>query len=204
MEAQLQELIDKIKKEGVQNAEEEGEKIVSEARQKADSIITDAEEKAKQILATAKKDVQQQEMSGKEALTQAARDMIISLEKKMSAIFNDIIKLETEKTMKGKSLEDIIVTLVSEWVGKGSADISVLLSEGDLKALEAHLMKRLQDEMKKGVELKLSDTLKSGFLVSEKDGTAYYNFSAEGIAETVSEFVNPKLAEVIKRAAERG
>lgn len=203
MEAQLQELIDKIKKEGVENAEQEAERILSEANKKAEEIIADAEEKAKNMQSKAKKEIQQQEIAGKEALTQAGRDVILSLEKKITAIFDEIIKKNTEEAMKGKALENSIVSLVSEWVKKGSADISVLLSESDLAALESTLMKSLQDEVKKGVEIKLSDSLQSGFLISEKDGSSYYNFSAEGIAEIISEYVNPKLAEVVRRAAER-
>lgn len=203
MEAQLQELIDKIKKEGVENAEQEGEKIISDAKTKADSIIADAEEKAKQIRSKAGKDAEQMENAGKEALTQAARDLILAVRKRMTRIFDEIIKESTADAMKGKALEEIILALVKAWVDKNSADIAVLLSEEDKNALESGLMKRLQEEIKKGVEIKVSDTLQSGFLVSEKDGAAYYNFSADGIADTLSEFVNPKLAEVIKRAAER-
>lgn len=203
MEAQLQELIDKIKKEGVESAEQEAEQILKEARKNADAVIAEAEEKAKNMQTKAKKDIQQQEMAGKEALLQAGRDVIISLEKKITSIFDEIIRQSTEDAMKGKALEDIVAAMVSEWVKKNSPDISVLLSEEDRKALESNLLKRLQDEIKKGVEIKVSDTLHSGFFISEKDGSAYYNFSAEGIAEIIAEYVNPKLAEIIKQAAER-
>lgn len=203
MEAQLQELIDKIKKEGVENAEQEAEQILSEARKKADEMIAEAEEKAKKLQDNARKDIRQQEIAGKEALIQAGRDVIISLEKKITDIFDDIIRMNTEAAMKGKALEDIISAMVSEWVKQGSADIAVLLSAEDKKELESSLQKRLQDEIKKGVEIKVSDNLQSGFFIGEKDGSAYYNFSAVGIAEIISEYVNPKLAEIIKQAAER-
>jgi len=203
MEAQLQELIDKIKKDGVENAEQEAEKIISEAKQQAESIITDAEKKAKDLIGKARKDIQQQELSSKEALVQAGRDVIIKLEKKITNVFDDVIKSSTAEAMKGKALEEIIVKMVSEWVKKESADVSILLSEGDFKSLESTLKSRLASAMKKGVEIKVSEQLKTGFLISEKDGSAYYNFSSQGIAEVISEFVNPKLAEVIQQAAER-
>ena len=44
MDVQLQELIDKIKKDGIANAESEAQKIIAEAEKKAQSIIADAEE----------------------------------------------------------------------------------------------------------------------------------------------------------------
>ncbi len=202
METQLQELIDKIKKEGLENAEQEAEKIVAEARQKAEAIVAEAEEKAKSLRDKAKKEIQQQEQAGRQAMTQAGRDVIISLKKKITDIFDDILRREVEEAMKGRALEEIISVVVKEWVKKGSADIAVLLGPEDLKTIESNLIKGLQDEIRQGVEIKVSDHLQNGFFISEKDGSAYYNFSAEGIAEIISEYVNPKLAEIMKQAAE--
>jgi V/A-type H+/Na+-transporting ATPase subunit E len=202
METQLQELIDKIKKEGIENAEQEAEKILAEARRKADAIVAEAEEKAKSLRDKAKKEIQQQEHAGRQALTQAGRDVIISLKKKITDIFDDILRRKTEEAMKGRALEEIISVIVKEWVKKGSADIAVLLGPEDLKAIETDLIKGLQDEIRQGVEIKVSDHLQKGFFISEKDGSAYYNFSADGIAEIISEYVNPKLAEIMKQAAE--
>ena len=45
MDVQLQELIDKIKKDGVASAENEAAKIVAEAEKNAEKIIADAQEK---------------------------------------------------------------------------------------------------------------------------------------------------------------
>lgn len=203
MEAQLQELIDKIKKEGVETGEQEAERIVAEAKQKADSIISDAEKKAKSMVEQAQRDVQQREQAGTEALQQASRDLLIALEKKISAVFDEVVRKNVEETMSGSSLESIIITLVSEWVKNNSADIAVLLPEGEQKKLEQNLRGKLKEEFKKGVEIKVSDSVKSGFLIGEKDGSSYYNFSAAGVAEIISEFVNPKLAETVRRAAEQ-
>ena len=50
MDVQLQELIDKIKKDGVTAAEKEAAKIIADAEKKADSITKNAEEKAAQII----------------------------------------------------------------------------------------------------------------------------------------------------------
>ena len=54
MDVQLQELIDKIKKDGVASAEAEAAKIVEASEKKAESIIADAQEKAAEIIKNAK------------------------------------------------------------------------------------------------------------------------------------------------------
>jgi cell division septum initiation protein DivIVA len=55
MDVQLQELIDRIKSEGVASAEKQAAVIVEEAEKKAQAIIAEAEEKANAVIEDAKK-----------------------------------------------------------------------------------------------------------------------------------------------------
>ena len=57
MDVQLQELIDKIKKDGVASAENASATIIAEAEKKAAQIVAEAEAKAKIIAAEAEKKV---------------------------------------------------------------------------------------------------------------------------------------------------
>ena len=52
--------------------------------------------------------------------------------------------------------------------------------------------------MKKGVEIMASSQLQAGFRVSEKGGSAYYDFSDRGITDVLMDFLNPKVAEILK------
>jgi V/A-type H+/Na+-transporting ATPase subunit E len=203
MEAQLKELIEKIRQDGVETAEQEAEKIIAEAKNEADGIIEEAHKKSKEMIENAKKENRRQEQAGKEALVQAGRDLLISLEKKITQIFDELIKSETGAALEGKSLENILTAMVKEWVKTRSDHITVLLPEDELKALEGSLKKKLTAELKKGVEIKPTNAVEKGFYISEKEGSSYYNFSAEGIAEIIAEYVNPRLSEAIRRAAER-
>lgn len=203
MEAQLKELIEKIRQDGVETAEQEAEKIIAEAKNEADGIIEEAHKKSKEMIENAKKENRRQEQAGKEALVQAGRDLLISLEKKITQIFDELIKSETGAALEGKFLENILTAMVKEWVKTRSDHITVLLPEDELKALEGSLKKKLTAELKKGVEIKPTDAVEKGFYISEKEGSSYYNFSAEGIAEIIAEYVNPRLSEAIRRAAEQ-
>ena len=204
MEVQVQELIEKIKNDGIKSAEQKAEEIIAEANRKADAIVREAEEKSKGMVDAAKRDIAKMEVSEKEALSQASRDIIISLQQKLTAIFDEIVEASVQDAMKPGSLENVIVTLVKEWAGKDSYDLTVLLSQQDLDAVEKSLRSQLAAEMKKGMEIKPAAGLKAGFYIGEKDGNAYYNFSAEGIAEVIAEYVNPRLAETVREAAKKG
>ena len=78
MDVQLQELIDKIKRDGVASAETAAQKIISDAEAKAATIVKEAEEKADGILKSAKAETERMEKASEDAITQAGRNLIIS------------------------------------------------------------------------------------------------------------------------------
>lgn len=203
METQLQELIDKIKSEGVKSAEEKAEQITKEAEKRAEEIINNAQKKADSILADAKKGAEQFEQTGKENLTQAGRDLLLTLEKEITSLFDQVIHQQVEESLSQSSLNDIIVAIVKNWNEDNVGDIAILLSEDDYNKLEKQLTSKLAEEMKKGVELKPFKRVKSGFHIAEKDGSAYYDFSSKGVAENLSELLNPALKKILNDAREK-
>jgi len=204
MDVQLKDLLEKIKEEGVKPAEEQAGAIIAEAEKKARQIVQDAQNKAEAVVAAAKSEAQKAERAGREAIKQAARDLLISLRHTISRLFDSIIRMEVEKSMSGANLENIIASLVKAWVSNRKEEINVLLSPADLEKLQTSLQSKLSAEMKKGVTLKPSSHVDAGFHIEEKDGSAYYNFSVQGIAELLSEFLNAKLADCIKEASAGG
>lgn len=86
MDVQLKELIDKIKNDGVKSAEENAARIISEAEEKASGIIRKARENADTLRDTARADAEKTERSGKEALRQAGRDLVLTIKAEISTL----------------------------------------------------------------------------------------------------------------------
>ena len=78
MEIQLQELIDQIKKDGVEAAETQAEAILTAAKAEADKIISDAKSQAEKLMLDAKAENERTVKSGEDALRQAGRNLLIS------------------------------------------------------------------------------------------------------------------------------
>ena len=51
------------------------------------------------------------------------------------------------------------------------------------------------------MELKADSKIAGGFRIGTKDGAAYYDFSAEAVADLFSSYLSPKTAEILKNAA---
>ncbi len=202
MDVQLQELIDKIKKDGIANAESEAQKIIAEAEKKAQSIIADAEEKSQEIIKNAKAETSKMEKASEEAIVQAGRNMLLSFKDSLLSELNGLVQAETEKATTKDVLAKLIPETVKAWSKNTQVDeLSVLLSEKDLASLQAAFTNELKAEIEKGLEIKPDKTLSSGFRIGVKNGAAYYDFSAESVAELFAAYLNPKVAALIKTAA---
>ena len=202
MDVQLQELIDKIKKDGVTAAEKEAAKIIADANKKAEGIIKDAEAKAEQIKKDAKAETNRMQKASDEAIVQAGRNMLLSFKDSLVQELDGLIQAETAKSLSKDTLAKLVPETVKAWAkNSDTSELSVLLSEKDLKALEGSLTTALKAEIKKGLEIKPDKTLAAGFRIGVKNGAAFYDYSAESLAEMFAAYLNPKVAGLMKIAA---
>lgn len=202
MDVQLQELIDKIKKDGVAAAEKDAAKIIANSEKKAEAIIADAQSKAAEIIKSAQSETKKMEKASEEAIVQAGRNMLLSFKDALVGELDGLIQNGTEKALSKDVLAKLVPETVKTWAKNSDAsELSVLLSEKDLKALEKSLTTALKAEIKKGLEIKPDKTLTAGFRIGIKNGAAFYDYSAESLAEMFSAYLNPKVAALMKVAA---
>ena len=202
MDVQLQELIDKIKKDGVASAETEAAKIIAETEKKAERIIEDAQAKASEIVKNAKVETERMEKASEEAIVQDGRNMLLSFKDSLVAELDGLIQAETAKAESKAVLEKLVPETVKAWAKNTEAgELSVLLSEKDLKDLEKSLTASLKAEISKGLEIKPDKTLTAGFRIGVNNGAAFYDYSAEALAEMFAAYLNPKVAALMKVAA---
>ena len=202
MDVQLQELIEKIRKDGVESATASAGNIIDEAEKKAAAIVKEAEGKAEEIIRNAKAETARMEKASEDAIIQAGRNLIISFRDGITKELSAIVASETEKAYDQDLLKKLIPETVKAWAGNPDADdLTVLLSSKDLRALGTSLKTALKAKISKGLELKADDSLSGGFRIGSRRGNAFYDFSAEEVASLFSAYLNPKTTELMKRAA---
>jgi len=202
MDIQLSELIEKIKKEGIETAQAEASRLKTAAESEAQKIVEDARHQAGAIVAKAEEDAKRSEAVGIAALEQAARNLVLAFKAEIQGFLD---KLITETVSSAYSLDIIkrlLPDLIKNWAVKNTDSLTVLLSEGDLKKLDDASKTSLASALKGGVVLKPEKTIGNGFRIAEKDGSAFYDFSAESVALMLSAYLSPKLADTLKKAVE--
>jgi V/A-type H+-transporting ATPase subunit E len=211
MEIQLQELIDKIKKDGIESASEEAARIKAEAEHEAARIVEAARKEAADLVARGKTDAERSEKAGVAALEQASRNLVLAFKGEIEALLAKIVAARVEAAYGDDALKAIIPTVVKNWAGAGTGaatgaaagadSLDLILGEESLGKLRAYFSNELAAELAKGVELKSDRNLGAGFHIANKDGSAYYDFSAESVAELLSAYLNPRLSEILKTSA---
>lgn len=199
MDVQLQELIEKIKKDGIASAEEEAAKIVAEAEKKAQQIIKDAEEKANGILKNAKQETERMTKASEDAIAQSCRNLVLECRERVNAELKEIIINQTEKAYDKDMLKKLIPETVKAWAANTSVDdITVLLSPADLKALKSSLYTSLKAQISKGLTVGSDSSILGGFRIGSKAENSFYDFSSDEIADLFASYLNPKTAEIMK------
>jgi V/A-type H+-transporting ATPase subunit E len=201
MEIQIQELIDKIKNDGINSASEEASRLRVKAEGEAMRIIDAAKKEAEDIVNRGKQDAQRSEKAGITALEQASRNLVLAFKDEVQALLNKVVNDNVAANYGEDVLKTTLPALLKSWAEKGSDNVAVILPESELQKLKSFFNEKLASELKKGVELKSNRNLSCGFHISNKEGSAYYDFSAEAVASLLSAYLNPKLAEILTNSS---
>ena len=201
MEIQLQELIEQIKKDGVEAAESQAEAILTAAKDEAEKIISEAKSQAEKLVLDAKAENEKTVNSGEDALRQASRNLLISFRESVTKELKAILGESVSSVYSSDALAGIIVNLVEGFKNNaGAEDITIVLGSEDLKKIEDTVLSALKEKALSGVTLKANDNFDGGFRIAVNDGGAYYDYSAEAVTDMLSNYLSPKIAALMKEA----
>ena len=201
MEIQLQELIDQIKKDGVEVAETEAKAIIDDANARAEKIIEDAKVRAEKIIEDAKTENAKIVQSGEDAITQAGRNLLISFRQSVAKELEMVVGEKISAVYSSDALAEIIIKALEGWAKNPDTDnLSVILNTSDLSRLEETLLSALKEKMLKCVTLKPNDNFDGGFRIAVNEGSAYYDYSAGAVVKMLSNYLSPKVTELLKKA----
>ena len=201
MEIQLQDLIEQIKKDGVEVAEEKAEAIIEAAKTEADKIISNAKAEADKILASAKETNERMVTSSEDAIRQAGRNLLISFRESVSKELNAILNQNVTEVYSSEKLAELIIKVVEAWAKNPDAEnIAVILNSESLNKLESVIIAGLKEKMLNGITLKPGDNFDGGFRIAVNNGSAYYDYSTEAVVEMLSNYLSPKVTELLREA----
>lgn len=204
MAEELQPLLEQIRKEGVEKAQKEASDILALAKDKAAHMVREAEMKAKELVSKAESDAEIYTQRSIATLEQAARDVLITVGQGIENIISDIVAESTGEALKIEVLEQMMVKMAEACAARhGETRIELMISEADQKEMVKFFADKYRDKMMHGLELHVDNEILKGFKVSFADDHVYLDFTQEAIAEALTAFLRPKLADIVGRIAKK-
>ena len=185
----LQGLLEKINREGVEKAEAEARKILEDARAKADAMVKDALAKADQAKADAEKSAAAYADRAAETIRQSARDVVIGVKDSVTALLESLLAKDVDTALADeKTAAQIVTEAIKGMTGPGEIRCGAKLASA-LKAQLANL---------KSFTIADDETLGAGFTVKLDGGRVEHAFTGEVIAAELAKRLRPDLAKLLK------
>ena len=195
MENKIQELTDKIYREGVEKGNTEAQKLIANAQDEAKKIVEDARKEAEAIVAASRKPADEPAANTKSELKLFAGQAVNALKSEIATLVTDkIVNADVKAFAADKDyLNAFIVALASKW----SVNEPIVISTADADGLKKYFASQAKALLDKGVKIEQVNGNKTLFTVSPADGSYKVNFGEEEFMNYFKEFLRPQLVEML-------
>ena len=206
----VQNLVDRIRDQGVLAATEKANKIVRDAEAKSAKMLADAKREVEQLREKARIDIESNQAAGLEALKLSARDTMLQLKAKVSSEFEVFVqRLVTSATRDEQFIKSIVLVLASHVEKEliGDKEIQILISESILtgkpnEKLGIHtkqIILGLSSEMlRAGVELIPSSEIEGGASVRLVKDKLEIDLSDKAISRLLYQRILPRFQAILE------
>ena len=191
----IQELTDKLYREGVEKGTEDGNRLVEQAKRQADEIVTSARQQADEIVASARKQAEELDKNTRSELKLYAGQALNALKSEIVNVVSGVVtkKAASELTGNKDFMGRFMVALAKEWSAEGKVQISA----SDADTLTAYFKKNAKDLLDKGLKIKKVNGRDASFSIGPADGSYKVNFGEEEFEAYFKDFLRPKLNEML-------
>lgn len=195
MDTKIQELTDKIYREGVEKGNEEAGRIIADANAQKQTIINEAEAEAKRIVAAAQKQAGELKKNTEAELKLFASQSVEALKSEIAnlitgAIASSNVKAATEDPA---FMRKVILELVVNW----PANEFLTIQASDAEGLQKYFTANAKALMNKGFKIEKVNGKNTSFSVVPADGSFKVTFGEDELIAFFKEFLRPQLVEML-------
>lgn len=190
----IQELTDKLYREGVEKGNAEGQRLVEQAKAEAEKIVADARRQAEEIVAGAQKAAQELDANTKSELKMYAGQALNALKSEAANVISDkLVKTAVSNLAADKNfIGEFMVKMAKNW-----AEGPVVISGADADQLTAYFKTNAKELLDNGVKIVQVNGKPASFSISPADGSYKVNFGEEEFAAYFKDFLRPQLIDML-------
>ncbi len=193
MENKLQELTDKLYKEGLSKGKEEGEAILAKANEEAARIVEEAKAEARRLVEKAAKEAEDHKAKVESDVRMAASQSVQAAKKDIE---NLLTLKATDSNVKAALssvdfTKEIIKAVAARFDAQEASDLNLVLPESLKAELEPFVKGELSKALKNGVEATFSKKIQGGFSIGPKDGSYFISLTEDTFKSLIGEYLRP-------------
>ena len=207
----VQELIARIRDDGVQAGRQEAEQLLADAQRQAARLLEDARAEVEQMRQKARAEIQTEETAALEALKLAARDTGLRLEAEVVSAFESCVKrLVSPVAHDGSVIRALLLVLAGHAVEEFVKDDEIQVLVSDLLFKEAdespELQQRVRQEvlgitgemLREGVELIASSEVEGGARVRLVGENLEIDLTDDAIHRVLMKHLLPRFRRILE------
>ena len=191
MAEEIQNLLEKIKRDGVEKANAEATVILEKAKADAKAIMEKAEADAKAITEKAEADAKDYAARAEETISQAARDTILKVEQSVTSLLTGLLAKNVNAALSDPA---VVAPLVADAIRE-------LVSDGKQAeiATNAKLAESLRAQLAATGSVKVitDDATQTGFSVRLDGGRVEHDFTGPTVAAALAARLREDLAKLV-------
>ncbi|MDL2255772.1 hypothetical protein LJC44_03240 [Parabacteroides sp. OttesenSCG-928-G06] len=195
MDTKIQELTDKIYREGVEKGNEEAKRILADATSQKETMLKEAQEEAARIVADAEKKASELKKNTEAELKLFANQAIEALKSEVTnLITGNITETNVKAAVTDKGfMQQMILEMAREWVKSGSLTIQT----AQAKELTTYFESNAKELLTKSVKIEEVSGKPASFTILPADGSYKVTFGEEEFVAFFKEFLRPQLIEML-------
>ena len=199
MQNKLQELTDKLYKEGLSKGKQEGEEILAKAKVQADEIVAKAHAEAAAILAAANKEAEDLKTKVQGDLKMAASQSVAATKQDIETlIVAKMTETEVKKALtSAEFVKEVILAVAKGFNTEEPTDLELVLPESLKAELEPFVKNEMTKVLNAGVQATFTKKVAGGFTIGPKDGGYFISFTEETFNALISEYLRPATKKIL-------
>ena len=191
MAEELQNLLEKIKRDGVEKANAEAAAIVAKAKSDAAAIVKTAQDEAAAAKTAAAEDADVSAARAEETIRQAARDTILKIEQAVSSLLTNVLATNVDAALADPAVAVPIAASAIQALVAGDASAEVAANAKLAEALRAQLAARAN------ITVVTDEDAQAGFSVRLDNGRIEHDFTGPTVAAALAARLRPDLAKLV-------
>lgn len=191
----IQELTEKLLREGVEKGQAEADRIIQQAKEQAEQILEEARQQAQEINAQAQKKASETATNTRSELKMYTSQALSALKSEVTNVLTDGVVKEAVDSLAADPnfLGRFAVALAEKW----TANEPLVISSSEADNLKAYFAAKAKALLDKGVTINKVNGKETLLSISPADGSYKVNFGKEEFETYFKNFLRPQLIEML-------